>query len=141
MGSRYNSVVEDSFTSLKLHSRGWTSVWVDPARPCFLGSCPTNLNDMLVQQTRWALGLLLMGISNDCPIINWSPRMPILQSMSYGGLTLDPLYAIPLYGLGVVPQICLLHGISLYPKVSMRQDILKVCIQIAMSKLANLLAP
>ncbi|XP_051125361.1 cellulose synthase-like protein G3 [Andrographis paniculata] len=117
VGSGYNSVVEDALNSLKLHRKGWISVWYDPKRPCFLGTCTTNLNDMLVQQTRWALGLLLLGVSRNSPAINLSSKMPIFQSMSYAGLTLDPLYVIPFYGLAIVPQLCLLHGVSLYPKV------------------------
>ncbi|KAK6138743.1 hypothetical protein DH2020_027519 [Rehmannia glutinosa] len=117
-GARYNTVVEDSMTSLILHCKGWISVWIDPARPCFLGTCPTNLNDMLVQQTRWAFGLLQMTLSKFSPLLYGPPRMSILQSMSYGGLTLDPLYVFPFYGLGIIPQICLLHGIPMYPKVS-----------------------
>ncbi|KAI3469714.1 hypothetical protein Pfo_026377 [Paulownia fortunei] len=118
VGAKYNTVVEDSMTSLILHCRGWISVWIDPARPCFLGTCPTNLNDMLVQQTRWAFGLLQMALSKYSPLLYGPFRMSILQSMAYGGLTLDPLYVIPFYGLGIIPQICLLQGIPLYPKVS-----------------------
>ncbi|MFX9845281.1 hypothetical protein ABTP16_05170, partial [Acinetobacter baumannii] len=51
---RYFTVVEDITTSLIFHSKGWISVWVDPDRRCFLGSATTSLNDMLVQQSRWA---------------------------------------------------------------------------------------
>ncbi|KAL0457044.1 UNVERIFIED_CONTAM: Cellulose synthase-like protein E1 [Sesamum latifolium] len=102
-------------TSLVLHSRGWRSAYVDPARPCFLGVCPTNLNDMLVQQTRWALG------NANCPIkvfslIYGGLRMSILQSMFYAQV--GSLYIVPVCGLAIIPQICLLYGIPLYPKVS-----------------------
>ncbi|PIN08550.1 Cellulose synthase (UDP-forming) [Handroanthus impetiginosus] len=118
VGAKYNTVVEDSMTSLILHCRGWISVWIDPIMPCFLGTCPTNLNDMLVQQTRWAFGLLQMALSKFSPLLYAPFRMSIFQSMCYGGLTLDPFYVIPFYGLGIIPQICLLYGIPLYPKVS-----------------------
>lgn len=104
-------------TSLILHCRGWISVWIDPVRPCFLGTCPTNLNDTLVQQTRWAFGLLQMASSKFSPLLYAPFRMSLLQTMSYGGLTLDPFYAFPFYGLGIIPAICLLYGIPLYPKV------------------------
>ncbi|KAL0348966.1 UNVERIFIED_CONTAM: Cellulose synthase-like protein E1 [Sesamum angustifolium] len=33
-------------------------------------------------------------------------------------LSIDPIYVVPFYVLAIVPQICLLHGIPLYPKVS-----------------------
>ncbi|KAG8370358.1 hypothetical protein BUALT_Bualt14G0108600 [Buddleja alternifolia] len=117
-GARYNTVVEDSMTSLILHCKGWISVWVDPKRPCFLGTCPTNLNDMLVQQSRWAFGLLQMTLSKFSPLLYGPLRMSIFQTMCYGALTLDPLYVVPFYGLGIIPQICLLHGVPLYPKVT-----------------------
>ncbi|KAL3648806.1 hypothetical protein CASFOL_005209 [Castilleja foliolosa] len=118
VGALYNTVVEDSMTSLILHSKGYDSVWIDPARPCFLGSCPTNLHDMLVQQTRWAFGLLQMTLSKFSPLIYGPLRMSVFQSMCYAALTMDPLYVFPFYGLGIIPQICLLNGIPLYPKVS-----------------------
>lgn len=106
-------------TSLILHCRGWISVWIDPVRPCFLGTCPTNLNDTLVQQTRWALGLLQMVLSRFSPLVYAPFRMSVLQTMSYGALTLDPFYVFPFYGLGTIPAICLLHGIPLYPQVTL----------------------
>ncbi|KAK6138742.1 hypothetical protein DH2020_027518 [Rehmannia glutinosa] len=113
------SVVEDSVTGLVLHCKGWISVYIDPARPCFLGASPTNLNDVLVQQTRWAFGLMQIGLSRLSPLI-YGPlkRMPILQTMCYGEITLGSLCSVAFYGLAIVPQICLLYGIPLYPKVS-----------------------
>ncbi|KAL0388455.1 UNVERIFIED_CONTAM: Cellulose synthase-like protein G2 [Sesamum radiatum] len=95
---------------------GWRSAYVDPARPCFLGVCPTNLNDMLVQQTRWALGAMQIALSRFSPLIYGGLRMSILQSMFYAQV--GSLYVVPLCGLAVIPQICLLYGIPLYPKVS-----------------------
>lgn len=73
---------------------------------------------MLVQQTRWAFGLLQMTLSKFSPLLYGPLRMSVFQSMTYGGLTLDPLYVVPFYGLGIVPPICLLNGINLYPKVT-----------------------
>ncbi|KAL0376744.1 UNVERIFIED_CONTAM: Cellulose synthase-like protein G2 [Sesamum calycinum] len=116
VGYIYNTVSEDMVTSLVLHCRGWRSAYVDPARPCFLGVCPTNLNDMLVQQTRWALGAMQIALSRFSPLIYGGLRMSILQSMFYAQV--GSLYVVPLCGLAVIPQICLLYGIPLYPKVS-----------------------
>ncbi|KAI3469713.1 hypothetical protein Pfo_026376 [Paulownia fortunei] len=118
VGYRYFTVVEDSITSLVLHCKGWISVFIDPARPCYLGASPTNLNDVLVQQTRWSFGLMQISLSRFSPLIYGPLRMSILQSMCYGALTLDSLYAVAFHGLAIIPQICLLYGIPLYPKVS-----------------------
>ncbi|KAL3626392.1 hypothetical protein CASFOL_029941 [Castilleja foliolosa] len=118
VGYKYFTVVEDSITSIELHCKGWISVLLDPARPCFLGSCTSSLNDMLVQQTRWSFGLMQIGLSKYTPLIYGPLRMSILQSMCYGALVLDCLYAVAFYGLAIIPPICLIHGIPLYPKVS-----------------------
>ncbi|GFP95895.1 cellulose synthase-like protein g1 [Phtheirospermum japonicum] len=118
VGFIYFSVVEDNITSEILHCQGWISVWVDPPRPCFLGSSTTSLSDMLVQQARWGLGLMQIFLSKYCALIYGRGRMPILQRMCYTGGSTDPIYVVPFYTLCIVPQICLLHGIHLYPKVS-----------------------
>ncbi|CAH9079004.1 unnamed protein product [Cuscuta europaea] len=118
VGYRYFTVVEDSITGLELHCSGWKSVLLDPSKPCFLGTSTTNLNDMLAQQTRWSFGLMQIGLSRFMPLVYGPLRMSIIQSMCYGALVLDCLYTIPFYGLAILPPICMLYGIPLYPKVS-----------------------
>ncbi|KAK6138733.1 hypothetical protein DH2020_027526 [Rehmannia glutinosa] len=118
VGFIYFSVVEDNITSELLHCQGWISVWIDPPRPCFLGSCPTILSDMLVQQARWGLGLMQISLSKYCALFFGRGKMSTLQCMCYAGGTTDPLYVIPFYISCIIPQICLLLGIPLYPKVS-----------------------
>ncbi|KAL0388466.1 UNVERIFIED_CONTAM: Cellulose synthase-like protein G1 [Sesamum radiatum] len=87
-------------------------------RPCFLGSCPTNLSDTLVQQGRWALGAMQISLSKYCALLYGRGRMSTLHSMCYAALSFDPIYVVPFYVLAIVPQICLISGIPLYPKVS-----------------------
>lgn len=118
VGYIYFTVVEDSITSLDLHSKGWISVFLDPDRPCFLGSCTTALSDMLVQQTRWSFGLMQMGLSKYCPFTYGPLSMSVLHRLCYASLVYDALYVVPFYGLAIIPPICLLYGIPLYPKVS-----------------------
>ncbi|XP_059632393.1 cellulose synthase A catalytic subunit 4 [UDP-forming]-like [Cornus florida] len=118
IGFLYNSVVEDYFTGFMLHCKGWTSVYCDPSRPAFLGSATTNLNDTLVQGTRWMAGLLEVAFSTFCPLIYGLSRMSILETMCYGYLAFIPLYCIPLWCLATIPQLCLLNGIPVYPEVS-----------------------
>ncbi|GAU32472.1 hypothetical protein TSUD_64230 [Trifolium subterraneum] len=89
IGFLYDSVVEDFLTGFILHCNGWTSVFCEPSRPQFLGTATTNLNDVLIQGTRW-----------------------------YSELTYFPLYCLPLWCFATIPQLCLLNGIPLYPKVS-----------------------
>ncbi|PNY04313.1 cellulose synthase-like protein g2-like [Trifolium pratense] len=95
IGFLYDSVVEDFLTGFILHCNGWTSVFCEPSRPQFLGTATTNLNAVLIQGTRW-----------------------------YSELTYFPLYCLPLWCFATIPQLCLLNGIPLYPKVSDRYFII-----------------
>ncbi|KAK9288317.1 hypothetical protein L1049_016768 [Liquidambar formosana] len=118
IGFMYGSVVEDFFTGFILHCRGWTSVFCDPLRPAFLGSATTNLNDTLVQNTRWNSGMLGIGLSRFCPLVYGSLRMSVLVSMCYAYFAFQSLYFFPLWCLATIPQLCLLNGIPMYPKAS-----------------------
>ncbi|KAG2728013.1 hypothetical protein I3760_01G186100 [Carya illinoinensis] len=118
VGFLYDSVVEDYFTGFRLHCNGWTSVYCDTSRPQFLGSGTTNLNDVLIQGTRWSSGLIDVGFSKFCPLIYGPTRISILGSMCYGEIAFFPLYCLPLWCFATIPQLCLLNGIPLYPKVS-----------------------
>ncbi|KAL9327404.1 hypothetical protein ACSQ67_008049 [Phaseolus vulgaris] len=118
VGFLYYSVVEDYLTGFVLHSDGWTSVFCEPSKPQFLGTATTNLNDVLIQGTRWYSGLFENGINRFCPLIYGPTRMPLLQCLCFAWLTYFPLYCLPLWCLATVPQLSLLNGIPLYPKVS-----------------------
>lgn len=118
VGFMYGSVVEDFFTSFALHCKGWRSVYCFPLRPQFLGASPTNLNDLLVQVTRWNSGLAQVGFSRFSPLIYAPWRMSILQTMCYAELAFFPLYCLPLCCFATIPQICLFNGIPIFPEVS-----------------------
>lgn len=118
VGFLYDSVVEDYLTGFILHCNGWTSVFCEPSRPQFLGTNTTNLNDVLIQGTRWYCGLFENGISKFCPLIYGPLRMSLLQSLCFAELTYFPLYCLPLWCFATIPQLCLLHGIPLYPEVT-----------------------
>ncbi|XP_044500662.1 cellulose synthase-like protein G2 [Mangifera indica] len=115
----YYSLVEDYFTGFKrIHCNGWKSVYLDPPRPQFLGTSTTNLNDLLIQGTRWCSGLAQVLISKFNPLIYGPPRMSLLESMGHAELASFPIYFFPLWCLATIPQLCLLNGIPLYPEVS-----------------------
>lgn len=118
VGFMYYSVAEDVLTGFLLHCKGWISVFYNPPTPQFLGSTPTNLNDSLIQHTRWTTGLEEIGFGKYCPII-YAPLqgMSLLQTMCYGYVTLFSLYTLPLWCLTTIPQLCLLNDIPLYPRL------------------------
>ncbi|KAB2009430.1 hypothetical protein ES319_D10G166200v1 [Gossypium barbadense] len=95
----------------------WTSVYFCPTRPCFLGCTTIDMKDALVQLVKWSSGLLQIGLSRFSPLSYGVSRMSILQSMCYGYFIYQPLYAIAFLIYGIIPQLCFLNGIPLYPKV------------------------
>ncbi|KAL8525090.1 hypothetical protein ACS0TY_014630 [Phlomoides rotata] len=115
---RYFAVVEDVFTGLTLHCNGWISVYCEPSRPCFLGSSPISLGEILVQHTRWNVGLYQIALSRYSPLVYGPLRMPVSESMCYAEVAHYPLYFASFYILALVPQLCLLRGIPLYPETS-----------------------
>ncbi|KAL4357432.1 hypothetical protein AHAS_Ahas09G0186100 [Arachis hypogaea] len=118
IGFLYGTVCEDVHTGFMLNCNGWNSVFCDPSKPQFLGNSTTNLNELLIQGTRWGSGLLDIGSSRFCPLIYGPLRMSLLQSLCVAELTYFPLYCLPLWCFAIVPQLCLLYGFSLCPKVS-----------------------
>ncbi|KAG5560303.1 hypothetical protein RHGRI_003557 [Rhododendron griersonianum] len=117
VGFLYFSVVEDYFTGL-VNLKGWKSVYCDPVRPAFLGVGTTNLNDVLVQSTRWSSGSVEVTLSRFCPLIYGPKKMSALQTMCYGELAFLPFYFLPLWCFATIPQLCLLNGIAVYPEAS-----------------------
>ncbi|KAL8162758.1 hypothetical protein V2J09_014247 [Rumex salicifolius] len=111
-------IVEDYFTGFKLHCKGWNSVYCNPLRPAFLGTATTNLSDALVQNTRWQSGLIDVTLSKNFPLVYGPMRMSLMQSLCYASLGLQPFYSFPIWCLATIPQLCLIHGIAIYPKAS-----------------------
>ncbi|XP_051129595.1 cellulose synthase-like protein G2 [Andrographis paniculata] len=118
VGFRYFSVIEDYFTGFNLHCEGWTSVYLSPKKPCFLGAMPISLGGHLIQFTRWNVGLCQIGSSKYSPLLYGPFRMSLWESISYAEFAHTMLYFVPFYVLAIVPQLCLLRGIPLYPEVS-----------------------
>ncbi|KAL1562118.1 cellulose synthase-like protein G2 [Salvia divinorum] len=120
VGFRYFAVAEDFLTGLMLHCEGWKSVYYESsrARPGFLGASPDNLGDVLVQQSRWSVGLNQVAFSKYSPLVYGILKMPILQTMCYAEIAFYTISFLPLYILALLPQISLLRGIHLYPQVS-----------------------
>ena len=117
VGYSYECLLESTFTGYLLHCKGWTSVYLYPKRPCFLGCTTIDMKDAVVQLMKWTSGLLGVGISKFSPLIYAVTRMSVLQSMCYGYFTFVALDSISLLIYGIVVPICLLKGIPVFPKV------------------------
>ncbi len=51
-----NTITEDAETSLRLHDRGYNSVFIN--RPMICGLSPETFDDYIIQRTRWAQGMV-----------------------------------------------------------------------------------
>ncbi|XP_052209376.1 cellulose synthase-like protein G3 isoform X2 [Diospyros lotus] len=126
LGYRYGSLVEDYYTGFRLHCEGWKSAFCNPRRPAFLGEAPITLVDALNQTKRWDVGLLEVTISKYSPITFGVKSMGLLMGLCYANYAFWPFLSIPITIYGIFPQLTLLNGISIFPKVSDKWFILYV---------------
>ncbi|KAL7210020.1 hypothetical protein ACSBR1_031569 [Camellia fascicularis] len=118
IGYSYDSLLESTFTGYLLHCKGWKSVYLYPKRPCFLGCTTIDMKDAMVQQRKWSSGLVQVGLSKFSPLTYGLSRMSILQSMCYGYFTFVSFQSLAFLLYATIPQLCLLTGIPVYPKLS-----------------------
>ncbi|XP_072976869.1 probable cellulose synthase A catalytic subunit 8 [UDP-forming] isoform X1 [Typha angustifolia] len=119
IGWMYGSRTSDILTSLKMHARGWRSIYCTPARPAFKGSAPVNLSDRLNQLLQWALGSIEILLSRHCPIwYSFGSKLRWLERMAYINATIYPLTSIPLVIYCTLPAICLISGKFIIPPIS-----------------------
>ncbi|KAF3773699.1 Cellulose synthase-like protein E6, partial [Nymphaea thermarum] len=119
MGLMYGCAVEDVFTGMVLHSRGWQSVFCSPEdRNAYLGLAPVNTNDTLIQHKRWSTGLLEIFLSDYCPWTHGPRRLKLGQIMCYSFYTLWALWGLPMLCYAILPSLCIFKDIPLFPKAS-----------------------
>jgi len=85
-GVATSTVTEDIHTSVRLHSRGWSSLFVN--EPLAFGIAPETLHSFLVQRLRWAQGTMQLYRSSESPLwirgLTWRQRLSYLASfMAY----------------------------------------------------------
>ncbi|KAL5575813.1 hypothetical protein UlMin_017512, partial [Ulmus minor] len=115
MGLKYGCPVEDVATGLGIQCKGWRSVYFCPERKGFLGAVPTTLIQTLVQHKRWTEGDFQIFLSRLCPLLHGFKKIPIGLQISYCIFLLWPINCLALYYV-LVPPLCLLRGISLFPE-------------------------
>ncbi|XP_057836475.2 cellulose synthase-like protein E6 isoform X2 [Cryptomeria japonica] len=118
VGMLYDCAVEDTLTGLSIHCRGWKSVYYSPKRDAFVGCAPVNLNDTLVQNKRWATGFLEIFFSRFCPLTYGIRHTKLAQNMCYSYYFLWAPSSLPLICYGLVPALCMVTGLSLFPQIS-----------------------
>ncbi|XP_059666572.1 cellulose synthase-like protein E6 [Cornus florida] len=118
MGLIYGCPVEDMVTGLAIQCRGWKSVYYNPHKKSFLGLAPATLDQSLVQFKRWSEGLFQIFFSKYCPFIYGHGRIKFGAQVGLCNYLLWAPLSFPTLYYVIVPSLCLLHGIPLFPKVS-----------------------
>lgn len=119
MGLLYGCLVEDILTGLVIQYRGWRSVYFNPERSAFLGAAPTTLLQTLVQHKRWSEGHFQIFLSRYCPLSHSYSRTSLGLRLSYLLYSLWPPTSLASLFYVIVPSLCLLRGISLFPQVKL----------------------
>jgi len=110
--------LESTVTGYLLHSRGWRSTYLYPKRPCFLGCAPIDFKEGMLQPVKWISELFLLGISKYSPFTYGISRMPIIHTFTFCYFTSTTQYGVALIIYGLIPQLCFLKGIPVFPMVS-----------------------
>ncbi|KAB2058680.1 hypothetical protein ES319_A11G250300v1 [Gossypium barbadense] len=118
MGLKYGTPVEDVVTGMSIQCNGWKSIYLNPEREGFLGVAPITLLQNLVQHKRWVEGVLQLFFSRYCPLLYGHRKIPLKLQLIYSTHHLWAANCLATWYIVVVPCLCLLKGISLFPKIS-----------------------
>ncbi|XP_056162140.1 cellulose synthase-like protein E1 isoform X2 [Syzygium oleosum] len=118
MGLKYGCPVEDVITGLSIQYRGWRSVYFNPRRNAFLGVAPTTLLQLLVQHKRWSEGDFQILLSRYSPAWHGLGKISPGLIMCYLPYCLWAPNCLPTLYYTIIPSLCLLKGISLFPEVT-----------------------
>jgi cellulose synthase (UDP-forming) len=73
------TVTEDIHTCVRMHSRGWQTLFVN--EPLAFGIAPQTIKAFLIQRMRWAQGTMQLYRSKDCPL--WIKGLTLQQRLAY----------------------------------------------------------
>jgi cellulose synthase (UDP-forming) len=108
-GIAVETVTEDCHTALRLHSRGYKSVYYD--KIMVAGLAPETFSSYIGQQVRWARGMAqVLRLEN--PLFNPTLKLTIPQRICYFSATSHFLYGLPRLTYAIVPTLFLLFGIN-----------------------------
>ncbi|KAM7499011.1 hypothetical protein LguiA_023425 [Lonicera macranthoides] len=118
MGLVYGCPVEDIVTGLTIQCKGWKPVYYNPQREAFLGVAPIRLDLALIQYKRWSEGMFQIFFSKYCPFIYGHGKIKLGAQMGYCIYLLWAPFSFPVLYYLVVPPLCLLRGVPLFPQLS-----------------------
>jgi cellulose synthase (UDP-forming) len=109
-GIATETVTEDCHTSLRLHSRGYESVYYD--KIMVAGLAPEKFAAYVGQQVRWARGMAqILRLEN--PLFNRKLKLSLPQRLCYFSATSHFFFGFPRLMYALAPVLYLLFGINL----------------------------
>uniref|UniRef100_A0A2P2JHA2 Cellulose synthase-like protein n=1 Tax=Rhizophora mucronata TaxID=61149 RepID=A0A2P2JHA2_RHIMU len=118
VGWQYGSTTEDLLTGLMIHRRGWRSAYCTPDPPAFLGCTPTGGPASMLQQKRWATGMLEILISEKNPIFaTLTGKLRLRMCTAYLLVFVWGLCPIPELCYAVLPAYCIISNSYFVPKI------------------------
>ena len=109
-GIAVETVTEDCHTSLRLHSRGYDSVYYD--KIMVAGLAPEQFSSYIGQQVRWARGMAqILRLEN--PLFNRSLHLTMEQRLCYFSATFHFFFGFPRLMYALAPALYLVFGINL----------------------------
>uniref|UniRef100_A0A2C9VFY1 Cellulose synthase-like protein E1 n=1 Tax=Manihot esculenta TaxID=3983 RepID=A0A2C9VFY1_MANES len=124
MGLKYGCLVEDVVTGLSIQCKGWKSVYFNPEKKAFLGVAPITLAQALVQDKRWSEGNLQILLSKHSLERFVQAKISLGLQLGYFCYNLWSVNCLATLYYSIVPSLCLLKGISLYPQIHLLAPLL-----------------
>ncbi|WP_206998949.1 UDP-forming cellulose synthase catalytic subunit [Trinickia mobilis] len=109
-GFSTDSITEDASTSVKLHQRGWRSVYF--GRPMVAGLQPETISGFLVQRIRWGVGMMQILMKQN----PWLVRgLTPVQRFCYFSVGLFWFFPFARLVTFLVPIIGIVFKLQMYP--------------------------
>ncbi|XP_042479359.1 cellulose synthase-like protein H1 isoform X2 [Macadamia integrifolia] len=119
VGWSYGSITEDMLTGMRIHAKGWRSIYSDLDPPAFLGRTPTSGPVIVTLMKRWATGFLEIMFSSRSPIlVTFTAKLQFRQCLAYLSILLWGLYSLPEFCYAILPAYSIFTNTHFLPKVS-----------------------
>ena len=109
-GFSTDSITEDASTSVKLHQRGWRSVYL--GKPMVAGLQPETISGFLVQRIRWGVGMMQILMKQNPLIVR---GLAMTQRLSYFSVGLFWFFPFARLATFVVPLVSIVFNLQMYP--------------------------
>ncbi|XP_043713343.1 cellulose synthase-like protein H1 [Telopea speciosissima] len=119
VGLVYGSSTEDLLTGIRIHARGWRSIYSDLDSPAFLGCAPTGGPEIMTQMIRWITGFLEILFSSRSPILaTLTEKLQFRQSLAYLYILLWGPCSLPQFCYALLPAYSIFTNTHFLPMVS-----------------------